>query len=186
MIMKKYILICSLFLITAFIPGCYTVVWDPDEDMPDAQAYEEEYYEDGGYYRDPYYGDYGYYYEYPWWLTVRQAASNSGGGKTIETSNSSDNSTMDRIRNRDGSRSSGTERIITNNPAASTGSSGSSSSSSANKTSTSSGSNTRREEAKSSDTKENTNTSTRSGSSSGDTNKTRNTDGGRNDGGRKR
>jgi hypothetical protein len=183
--MKKYIITVCLFLITSFLSGCYTVVWDPDEELPDAQTYEEEYYDDGGYYQDPYYGDYGYYYEYPWWLTISQGATTSGGGsKANETSTRSDNSTMDRIRNRDGSRDTGTERIITNSPDASSGSSGSSSSS--GKTSTSTGSNNRREEAKSSDTKDNTNTSTRSGSTSTDSNRTRNNDGGRNDGGRKR
>lgn len=185
--MKKYILIVTLFVVMTFFTGCYTVVWTPDESLPTAETYQQEYY-DNGYYQDPYYGDYGYYYQYPWWLAAVPPAY-SDQGSSGGSGSRSDNSTMDRIRNRDGGRSTEESRgsteyrgtdsrqpIINNAPV--TKSSGSSSGSS--------GSDTQIEKRGSSNNTNSgsSNTSTRSTSGSND-NKVRNSDGGRSSGGRK-
>jgi hypothetical protein len=49
------------------VPGCYTVVWEPDMEFPNENnsEYTTENYYDGGYY-----GSYDYFYNYPWWLSL--------------------------------------------------------------------------------------------------------------------
>jgi hypothetical protein len=115
--MKKNIIkIFMILIIAVSFGGCYTILWQPDETLPD-ESYNQIYYS------EPYYGDYNYYYDYPWWLTIgppatiTQPQNERGSGATI-------------IRN-GGERNtqSGDRNIITTNPAGKSSSSSSTSSS---------------------------------------------------------
>ncbi|MFO7446940.1 MAG: hypothetical protein R6W90_11270 [Ignavibacteriaceae bacterium] len=181
--MKKYVLIFGLFIILTFFTGCYTVLWSPDQEMPTAETYQEEYYYDNGYYADPYYGSYGYYYQYPWWLSITPPVT--GGSAQSERGQS-----MERIRDRDGSRSTDSgNRVLTTPPVTTRGTSGSNTS-----TTPKNDPPTRTATKKTTDTNS-SGSSTSSGSTSGDSGRSsdsgksndngRNNDGGRNNGGRR-
>ncbi len=51
------ILISGIF----FFPGCYTMVWMPDQNLPDSTQTADSFYPEA------YYGSYGGYYNSPWW-----------------------------------------------------------------------------------------------------------------------
>jgi hypothetical protein len=82
--MKKNIIKIIMILIIAItFGGCYTVLWQPEESLPN-ESYNQIYYS------EPYYGDYNYYYDYPWWLTIGPPANitqpknnERGSGATI-------------------------------------------------------------------------------------------------------
>lgn len=179
--MKRYFLIFVLFITLSVLPGCYTVLWTPEDEFPSSEKYRQENYDENNYYADSYYGEYGYYYQYPWWLSIAPPAYSAPGRDNGDDNNDrSDSPAMERLRNRDGSRNSGSgrETIINNAPVTrSSGSSGSSGSS----TSTESSGKTRES------SNSGSNSSGNSGRSSGsnDSNSSRNDNGGRNNGGRK-
>ena len=94
--MKRYLINLLVILSLAVIaPGCYTVIWTPDEEFPTERDYEYQ-----GYYPDNYYGDYYFFYDYPWWLTITPpdytGSDNPGTERKKETT---------RTRNTDGGRS---------------------------------------------------------------------------------
>jgi hypothetical protein len=62
MIYKKFYILILLLLLTA--PGCYTVIWSPEDEALTENT------EDEGYYGESYFGDYNYYYDYPWWIGI--------------------------------------------------------------------------------------------------------------------
>ncbi len=71
-----------LFLITIvisfFISGCYTVLWTPEEELPNESTYQQD--SGSAYYNDDYY----YYYDYPWWLTASYPVTNMNDNNTNE------------------------------------------------------------------------------------------------------
>jgi len=73
-----------LFLITIIISfiisGCYTVLWTPEEELPNENTYQQD--SGNTYYNDDYY----YYYDYPWWLTVSYPVTNINDNNTSERS----------------------------------------------------------------------------------------------------
>lgn len=98
--MKSYLINLFMILSLAVIaPGCYTIMWTPDEELPSERDYEYQ-----GYYPDNYYGDYCYFYDYPWWLTINSPDYTGADNSSIER-----NREATRSRNTDGGRST-TER----------------------------------------------------------------------------
>lgn len=94
--MKRYLI--NLFLILSLaviVPGCYTIIWTPDEEFPSERDYEYQ-----SYYPDNYYGDYYYFYDYPWWLTITPPDYTETDNSSIER-----NRETTRSRNTDGGRS---------------------------------------------------------------------------------
>jgi hypothetical protein len=89
-----------LFLILT-IPGCYTVVWEPDMEFPNENnsEYTTDNYYDGGYY-----GDYNYFYNYPWWLSLNPPT------KDRNSSDRDKNSPISTLRNTGDGRSPGDGR----------------------------------------------------------------------------
>src|SRR5487761_2058922 len=62
-IMKNKYLTGFLLLISGifFFPGCYTMVWMPDQNLPDSTQTVDNFYPEA------FYGSYGGYYNSPWW-----------------------------------------------------------------------------------------------------------------------
>jgi hypothetical protein len=92
----KIKILAALFALQFLFTGCYTIVWDPDEQFPTSENLSG----DDGFYEEDYYGSYGGYYETPWWITFpvyvvypntenpvtprssdTQTLRNSGGGR---------------------------------------------------------------------------------------------------------
>jgi hypothetical protein len=93
------------FLILPFIlNGCYTVLWTPDDDLPNDSSYINN----NSYYID----DYHYYYDYPWWLTFTPPVRNRG--EEIKHYEREGNITS--IRNNGSGRNSDSEREVLNTP----------------------------------------------------------------------
>ena len=100
--MKRIILnIIILTSVGLFLSGCYTVVWNPEDNFPTQTDYGQGYYD--RYYNSPFYGDYGYYYNYPWWLNIAPPATNN-------QSNNRDNASAGAVRNNNGERGNGRKR----------------------------------------------------------------------------
>lgn len=100
--MKKIIAsITLIFLLFITLPGCYTVVWEPDMEFPneDNSEYSQESYYDGNYY-----GDYNYFYNQPWWLSLNPPTKD---GITIQRNK---NGSTEALRNSGDGRNSGTGR----------------------------------------------------------------------------
>lgn len=64
-IINTRIIVLLLFILV--LPGCYTIVWEPDMEFPNENNSE---YSGSSYYENNYYGDYNYFYNYPWWLSI--------------------------------------------------------------------------------------------------------------------
>jgi len=177
--MKKSLKIFLMLFSLSFIStGCYTIVWEPNQEFPDEETYS--YNEEGEFYDYEAYGGYVDYYEAPWWVTpvVYITTTNENGDAVVTKvrNNGRDSNTED-FRNSGGRGNndrtvdlSNTTSTI-NNTSSSSGSSSNSSSNNNNTTTT-----TTRESSSN-----NSGTTTRS---SGNSN-TRNNSGSRNSGGRK-
>jgi hypothetical protein len=102
--MKSYIITIVFIILSLFaVPGCYTVVWEPDMEFPD--EYNSEYSTDT-YYGESDYGNYSYFYNYPWWFNLDiptkertvdrdknpsiNALRNDGNGRTTSGSRGTD------------------------------------------------------------------------------------------------
>lgn len=101
--MKNLIKILTLVIGISFLfTGCYTIVWDPSQEMPTQEAYSDNV----DFYGSEYYGGYGSYYETPWWVGVpvyivppdnttnknqtkdrTNNGSSNNGGRTSDTEN---------------------------------------------------------------------------------------------------
>ena len=65
--MKKTLNLIALIVgMSFFFTGCYTIVWDPREEFPDTENYNES----TEFYETDYFGGYGSYYETPWWINM--------------------------------------------------------------------------------------------------------------------
>lgn len=92
----KVKILAAIFALQFLFTGCYTIVWDPDEQFPTSENLSGN----TGFYEEDYYGSYGGYYETPWWITLpvyvvypnsenpvtprssdTQTLRNSGGGR---------------------------------------------------------------------------------------------------------
>ena len=66
--MKNTIKLFALvFVMSFYFTGCYTVVWNPNEEFPDT---ENSYESSSDFYDYDYYGGYVNYYQSPWWVTA--------------------------------------------------------------------------------------------------------------------
>ena len=159
------ILLLITIVISFFISGCYTVLWTPEEELPNESNYQPE----PGYYIDDYY----YYYDYPWWLTVNHPVRNENSNSNYERDKNNNISTL---RNTgDGRGTQGTRGDILTPPPVSKDNNSNGNSSSGNQ---------------STEVRKNTNSGTTSNSSNAgrqssgnNSNSTRNSNGGRNNGG---
>ena len=186
-----------IFLISGLLllPGCYTTVWSPEQDIPETVDNSDSFYP------QDYYGDYNNYYNTPWWVSIDNPGVQVGMpvGSSSSASDSSETQTF--IRNLDGGRSSSgfrdaildlvaPARVISSGSGASRNTSSNNNNSSTTNNTNSNNSTyapVRTERAQNSNTNSNNSTTqSRTSSSSRSTNNnTRNNDGGRKtDGGR--
>lgn len=117
----KFARIVFLFLLFLSLPGCYTVVWEPDMEFPN--EYNSEFSMES-YYDGNYYGDYDYFYNYPWWLSLNPPTKdristqrdkntptstlrNSGDGRASGNGRNPDGTLTTPPPTRDGSSNSG-------------------------------------------------------------------------------
>lgn len=177
--MKTSLKIFLMLLGLSFIStGCYTIVWDPNQEFPNEESYN--YNEEGEFYDYEAYGGYVDYYEAPWWVTpvVYITTTNENGDEVVTKvrNNGRDSNTED-FRNSGGRGNndrtvdlSNTKTTISNT----SNNSGTSNNSSSNNNSTTT---TSTRESSSN----NSSTTTRSSETSGN----RNNSGSRNSGGRR-
>jgi hypothetical protein len=115
--MKNLLKFLSLIVLVNFsFTGCYTIIWDPTEDVAPSGNYDEE----SEFYEPGYFGGYGGFYESPWWVSNPVFIINTGGSdspKTKDRTNGRDNGTGE-FRN-DGGRGNNDR-----NPGSNDGSSG--------------------------------------------------------------
>lgn len=124
-IIKVFVLI---LFISVLFPGCYTIVWDPNQEFPNEANTTDDTNE---FYETEYFGGYGDYYEIPWWAslptyTVYPQNVNEKT-KTRTEQNTGRSSDQQNIRNSFGRESTNTGRdvqITTPPPTQSSGSSG--------------------------------------------------------------
>lgn len=106
-----------IVLVNLSLTGCYTIIWDPTEDVAPSGDYDEE----SEFYEPGYFGGYGGFYESPWWVSNPVFIINTGSSdlpKTKERTNERDNGTGN-FRN-DGGRGNNDRR----NPGSNDGNSG--------------------------------------------------------------
>jgi hypothetical protein len=92
--MKKIKLILSAIIFSLALPGCYTVIWNPDMEFPNEDN------SDVVYNNSFYFGDLYNYYCLPWWFRVSDPGLGSGG--YVERTD-----TDESIRNGDSGRRNG-------------------------------------------------------------------------------
>ncbi len=69
--MKTQLKISFIILSLIFIlPGCYTVIWNPQNRLPEQGDNQST----TTYYPQPYYGPYAPYYDVPWWYSIPTTA----------------------------------------------------------------------------------------------------------------
>lgn len=178
--MKTSLKIFLMLLGLSFIStGCYTIVWDPNQEFPDEESYN--YNEEGEFYDYEAYGGYVDYYEAPWWVTpvVYITTTNENGDEVVTKvrNNGRDSNTED-FRN-SGGRGNNDRTVDLSNTNTTINNTSSNSGSSSNSSSNNNNTTTTRES--SSNNSSTTNSNTRSSGSSD----TRNNSGSRNSGGRK-
>lgn len=90
-----------IFVLSFYVTGCYTIVWDPRQEFPDSENSSES---GDSFYDYDYYGGYVDYYESPWWTPPFVYITNPDG-------------TTDRVqtKNRNNDRTSETETIRNSN-----------------------------------------------------------------------
>lgn len=91
--MKNLLKFLSLIVLINFsFTGCYTIIWDPTEDVAPSGNYDEE----SEFYEPGYFGGYGGFYESPWWVLNPVFIISTGGSespKTKDRTNGIDNGT---------------------------------------------------------------------------------------------
>ncbi|HUX92390.1 MAG TPA: hypothetical protein VMV36_01195 [Ignavibacteriaceae bacterium] len=178
--MKNRYLTGFLLLISGifFFPGCYTMVWTPDQNLPDSTQTVDNFYP------EIFYGSYGTYYNSPWWnsYSLPSYQTNSPGNNNRDT-----NQAQSFIRNHEAGRSSPIRDAILNVLAPATIRNGSPATTTTNNNNTSdSGRAAKVENSNNSTNNTSTNnTSTTRGNSSEKNNSVRNNNGSRNPDGRK-
>lgn len=186
----KFILLSGLFLL---LPGCYTVIWDPDVNSP-SEVRQDDY---TAYYEPEYYGDYYYYYDTPWWATTYNSGSyyydnNKSDGKSTneKTRGRGSNSNISSLRENDGGRVNPLRDLYHfNDPSSSTTIRNNGSSTGQNNTTQNTGnttSKTRTETREQSSSNNNSTTTNNNNKSSENKSSIRDNDGGRNNGDRRR
>ena len=99
--MKKTLNLIALIVgMSFFFTGCYTIVWDPREEFPDTENYNES----TEFYETDYFGGYGSYYETPWWINMPVFVTYPGeSDKSLTKERSSErSSSTENIRNSSG------------------------------------------------------------------------------------
>lgn len=103
--MKNTIKLFALvFVMSFYFTGCYTIIWNPNEEFPDA---ENSYESSSDFYDYDYYGGYVNYYESPWWVSAPVYITLPDG--TTEKLVTKDRTNGNNIRN------SGTENMRNSN-----------------------------------------------------------------------
>lgn len=64
-----------------FLTGCYTIVWDPTDDIAHTENFDEE----SEFYEPGYFGGYGGFYESPWWVSSPVFIITSSGSDSPTT-----------------------------------------------------------------------------------------------------
>lgn len=107
--MKKLIIKILPAALIIFLSGCYTVVWDPNTQLP-SENYQ---YNSYNFYAPDYYGDYYYYYGRPWWWSINIPSQTEPYERSSE---------VNALRN-NGDRQSGNDRntIKTDRPSVNSG-----------------------------------------------------------------
>lgn len=119
--MKNTIKLFALvFVMSFYFTGCYTVVWNPNEEFPDTENSSES---SSDFYDYDYYGGYVDYYQSPWWvsapvyITLPDGTTEKRITKDRTNGNNTRNSDTESIRNSSGrgntDRNSGTTTGIT-------------------------------------------------------------------------
>ncbi|MHB9013125.1 MAG: hypothetical protein ACYC49_13000 [Ignavibacteriaceae bacterium] len=162
-----------------FFPGCYTMVWTPDQNLPDSTQTVDNFYP------EIFYGSYGTYYNSPWWnsYSLPSYQTNSPGYNNRDT-----NQAQSFIRNHEAGRSSPIRDAILNVLAPATIRNGSPATTTTNSNNNTSDSGRAAKVENSNNSTNNTstnNTSTTRGNSSEKNNSVRNNNGSRNPDGRK-
>ncbi len=119
-----------VFVLSFYFTGCYTIVWDPNEEF----NYSDNSSGSSSFYDEDYYGSYVDYYDIPWWISYPVYITQPGG-TTISNSitkdrtngNDNRNSGTETIRNGGNGRgnsdsNSGTHPVIITNPPTTSGS----------------------------------------------------------------
>ena len=101
---SKYLAVIILMAsaITLF-PGCYTMVWTPDQNLPDSTQTVYNFYP------GVFYGSYGTYYNSPWWTNSLPSYQTSSPAYNRDT-----NQTDSFIRNHEAGRGSSIRNAILN------------------------------------------------------------------------
>ena len=119
--MKNTIKLSALVIVMSFyFTGCYTIIWNPNEEFPDT---ENSYESSSDFYDYDYYGGYVNYYESPWWvsapvyITLPDGTTEKLVTKDRTNGNNTRNSGTENIRNSNGrgntDRNSGTTTGVT-------------------------------------------------------------------------
>ena len=164
------------------LPGCYTVLWTPDDDYEEyAEYYDEESQEsrEYDYYDEEYYGRYHHFNASPWWAPLLPIPTTSGGKyRTDNNATTGRDEGTAGLRDNNGGRNSETGRHGSDHIPTTTGSG------------SNSGSDNNFDLRKPAVNDPNTNSGTNSGSGSNNSNNSgsnrRTDDGGRNNSGNKR
>ncbi len=180
--MKNRYLTGILLLISGifFFPGCYTMVWTPDQNLPDSTQTVDNFYP------EIFYGNYGTYYNSPWWNSYSMPSyqTNSPAYNNRDT-----NQAQSFIRNHEAGRSSAIRDAILNVLAPATIRNGTPATTTTNSNNNNSGSGRAAKVENSNNSTNNTsttnNTSATRGNSSEKNNSVRNNNGSRNSDGRK-
>ncbi|MHB8581494.1 MAG: hypothetical protein ACYDA4_16750 [Ignavibacteriaceae bacterium] len=101
--MKNRYLTGFFLLISGILifPGCYTMVWMPDQNLPDSTQTVDNFYPEA------FYGSYGGYYNSPWWANIAQSYQTNSS-----TYNGDANQSQSFIRAHEVGRSSPTSGIL--------------------------------------------------------------------------
>jgi hypothetical protein len=102
--MRSIIKLLLIILTISFIStGCYTVVWDPAQDLPNDQTYSDS----DEFYINDYYGGYTSYYETPWWIAIPPTVAVPDYGQDNNAITKDRNSSNGRNSEIESSRNSG-------------------------------------------------------------------------------
>ncbi|GIK21979.1 MAG: hypothetical protein HND40_04120 [Ignavibacteriota bacterium] len=97
--LKRFLVL--FFMINLTLTGCYTIVWDPTEEISYTPGNNDE----SGFYENVHYGNFSDFYDTPWWISspVFIGTYDGSGTKTKDRTNNNRNDETNSFRN-DGGR----------------------------------------------------------------------------------
>lgn len=87
--LKRFLVL--FFMINLTLTGCYTIVWDPTEEISYTPGNNDE----SGFYENVHYGNFSDFYDTPWWISspVFIGTYNGSGTKTKDRTNNRNDET---------------------------------------------------------------------------------------------